>query len=205
MTNYDFDKAWVINLKRRKDRYDNFFANFDIDKVNEKWNLEVFYGVEEEPPEWFKASKGAWGCYRSHLKLLKRFQRSKYNNVIIFEDDALLVKNFMERWHVVNVPNDWDMLYLGGQPLKPLRKVNECIYRCDNVNRTHAYAINRKCVDFLIKHLSNTPFKDEFHVDSKYGEIHKDLNTYIIIPRLIGQRSGVSDVNGKMQKERFWT
>lgn len=92
---------------------------------------------------------GVWGCFKSHLELMKRcvkepnfgrpvaagatgwrgtvnHQQNRYvdspvNDVVIFEDDAIFVPDFPRAFarFVRSVPDDWDILYLGGAMWTP--------------------------------------------------------------------------------------
>ena len=91
----------------------------------------------------------------------------------------------------------WDMLYLGGnnksQPIK-----NYCIktninniYKCKNVKCTHAYIINKRLFNKILKDLET--FDEE--IDNYYYKfIQPNYNTYIYDPILVKQFNFESNI-----------
>jgi len=57
----------------------------------------------------------AIGCGISHLKAMKHAIDNNNNFTLIFEDDVILVDNFVEKMNktLENTPNDFDILFLG--------------------------------------------------------------------------------------------
>lgn len=204
----DFDKAFYINLKRRPDRDAEFNSQPVVEELIDHWKLERFEGVDEEPPEEFTLKRGVWGCYQSHVQILKLFQENKdWRNVFILEDDALFVDNFYNQFKSLTPPKDWGMLYLGGQPLEDcvLHIENVDFLRCTNINRTHAYGISRRYLDEILDGLNNPEHLYSNHVDTVLGILHAKIPSYIARIRLVYQREGHSDVNGMYQTERQWS
>jgi glycosyl transferase family 25 len=44
----------------------------------------------------FPMTRGQYGCYLSHMKCYEKFIKSKYEYLIILEDDVILRDNFIE-------------------------------------------------------------------------------------------------------------
>lgn len=204
----DFDKAFYINLARRADRDKEFRSIPDYARLCERWKLERFEGVDEEPPKEFARGRGVWGCYQSHLRILEEFRRhEEWQNVFIFEDDALPCNYFLDVFHILDVPDDWSMLYLGGQALENCYEVPGFpkLLHCENVNRTHAYAVSRRNLDYIIAALKKPENLYYKHVDSVYGLVHPYIDSYLVKDRLVFQRAGLSDINLKKQERRLWS
>jgi len=70
-------------------------------------------------PPWFGGTPGAWGCWRSHLELWERMLSDDTTALAVFEDDVVTHAEPTERTRLADflahVPDDWDMVYLGGQ------------------------------------------------------------------------------------------
>ena len=73
----------------------------------------------------------AVGCYLSHWHLIRMMaQRDPTHRpdlLFIFEDDAACVSRLMERTMKIaaSLPEDWDMLFLGGKPFTFFKKVTD--------------------------------------------------------------------------------
>ena len=209
-------RTYCINLDRRIDRWDNFqkrmaASGWDIGAI------ERFAAIDARdikiPTEW-NFCPGAYACYRSHLKLLKHAAKNTDAKAIcVFEDDAMPMRDSNTREAfldlVVEVPENFDMFYLGGQLLyadkHPPMRISETIWRAFNVNRLHAYVVSRKFVNKLISHLQK-PIAPQHHIDHHIGILHSDPQNKVYIPQtwLFGQCAGKSDINNGVLGQNWW-
>lgn len=184
----EFDKCFVISLASRPTRYMRFKEKL-VDS-GFPFDVERFEGVVERAPDWWRLSDGMWGCARSHRILLGRMLDSNWKNMLVFEDDAFFVGNFMERLRALKVPDDWDMLYLGGRPVGKITPIDSGLVRCANINLMHAYAINRKAIDGIVKFFDS--HREPQANDWRLGALHPKINAYLCLPNLVGQCAGAS-------------
>jgi len=202
-----FERVYVINLPRRKERLETFFQKIPAD-----WPFrypEQYVAIDgglASPPDWWDGGGGAWGCYKAHLRILEDCLSNEIDSVLILEDDAVFVEGFAEKvqefWK--HLPEDWEMIYLGGQHIQENlglpRKVNEWVYQPFNVNRCHCYGLRgRKMLERVYKHLNNFfDWKALHHVDHYLGELHKKMTTGLYVPKewLVAQSEGKSDICG---------
>lgn len=209
-----FDRVVCINLDRRADRWEQLQA-----ELPQPWPfapVERFAAVDGKScpcPSWWRAGGGAWGCYRSHLAIIEDCLNRGVESVLLLEDDALFNDDFLQDWQeaVQHVPDNWGMLYLGGQHLAtgkhPPAKVNEYWYRPWNVNRTHAFALRGQTMREVYKWLNEAKdWKAPNHIDHHLGRLHQKRNLPIYTPWrwLVGQSGGKSNISGRVCKERFW-
>ena len=210
-----FERVYVVNLDRRQDRMAQFRAMLPPDwPFLQPERFRAVDGQLAEGPDWWKQGNGAWGCYRSHARILEECLNEQVNSVLILEDDALFPADFAARVTelLVNLPDDWEMLYLGGQhlgvPTNPPRRINEYVYAPYNVNRTHAFAVRgRPMLLALYKHLHSwKEWLSTDHVDHHLGRLHERRQHRIYCPArwLVGQAPGKSNICGRMSDERFW-
>jgi len=135
-----FEKIYCINLDHRTDRWErasNFFKQNDI-------NVERFSAI--------KHSHGATGCAISHLTIIKNAKELNLKNVFIFEDDFQFDNydlNYIEK-AFSELPNDWDIFYLGYNPLEKLISYSDELYKINSSWCLHAYAINNTFYDEFI-------------------------------------------------------
>lgn len=127
LTNMNIE-TYVINLERRKDRWNLFeencekelkFLNYnrfnaiDGDKLITNTQLQRIFDGND-----YNMRRGMVGCALSHFKLYTNLINSKtnVNTYIIFEDDIKVVKNFEKKLlHLFDKLNefDWDIVFLG--------------------------------------------------------------------------------------------
>ena len=120
------DDVFVINLKRREDRKLAFLNAHPYLKGQMK-RIEAFDGktltltptlASLLKPNDFFWKKAVAGCALSHLSAWSVLvsQPSDVNSFLIMEDDARLQDGWQIAWRCVylNLPDDWDCVYLGG-------------------------------------------------------------------------------------------
>ena len=208
-----FDRVAVVSLERRTDRLDAFMS-----RVPKDWpfrEIEVVRAIDGrlcKHPEWWRQGGGAWGCYRSHIRIIEEALNSGQESVLIFEDDAAFCKDFSKRavQYFDALPADWIQAYVGGQHLKRPTEIdgNTLVVRANNVNRTHAYAVRgREGMTAVYRWLEATDkWVNRCHIDHHYGRLHASSSTGYYAPSqwLCGQVSGFSDIAWKEQDERWW-
>ena len=213
-----FSQVLVVSLQRRPERMKAFLEAIPADwPFAEPELFPAIDGRQCHPPDWWTQGRGAWGCYRSHQAIIEAaLNRREQGNLLILEDDAIFQDDFADKAEsfLENVPQDWHMLYLGGQHLggrenRPER-VSELVYRAHNVNRTHAYAVSPRGLLPLYRHLNNTKnWIPRHHVDHHYGRLHESrkINVYVPVAWMAGQgvEAGKSDISGRApDRDRYW-
>jgi hypothetical protein len=208
-----FDIVCCVSLDRRRDRWQRFQGRVPADWPFQKvLQAEAIDGQRCPPPPWWTESAGAWGCSRSHYRVIEQALNSGADSLLVFEDDAVFSKNFVAdvREFFEHLPDDWQMVYLGGQLLKvhfrPPAKVNDWVYRPFNVNRTHAYAVRGEMLEVLYRWLNEPRWYGGHIVDHHIGRLHETGDYQVYVPRrwLVGQAAGPSDITGKTNPTAFW-
>lgn len=138
-----FDKIFCINLDRRADRWQiclDEFAKFNITK------FERFSAVDDR-------FNGNRGCTTSHKKLLDIIVANKWERTLILEDDfKIITEDFHAQFEhmITQVPEDWDMLYLGGHYGEPPEKrVATNVIKHKRMLTTSSYGVTAKMAKVL--------------------------------------------------------
>lgn len=132
--NQVFDKVYVLSLKSDEDRRSKmkrrlialdidfeFYDAIDGNSIcfDREW---IIYNsrplsTEQERKKNRKliTSRGAWGCLRSYISLLRNTLSQGYQKVLIFEDDIFLSKKFNQDFSklIESTDEDWKLLFLG--------------------------------------------------------------------------------------------
>lgn len=216
-----FDRVYVINCAHRPDRLEETKKHFeetgmaDNDKVI--YYPAIIGGWTTIPADW-GAGNGAWGCLRSHQRILEDIMHVRdelgeitLNNALIMEDDIIFREGALQDFNefIVNVPDDWGQIYLGGQHRgRKLATKHENVIEATSVNRTHAYAVNTNTIQHIYRHISYaTDYRGtNHHIDHQLEVAHRrgDWPTYCPKKWIVGQRAGPSNICGKDLPVKFW-
>jgi hypothetical protein len=212
-----FDRIVVISLARRDDRRAHLLRHFEeID-----WPFvppalfDAIDGGAHQPPAWWHAGAPAWGCYLSHRRVMESALADGVERLLVLEDDVRFVADFRVRAGRLlrQLPDDWEMLYLGGQHQQPERHVPAPVHsdlvRARQVTRTHAYAIRRRCLARVVPWLADDAGQAEHphrHLDHRLAALHEagGCIVYAAVPWLAGQQGGYSDIQQRPLPGHFW-
>lgn len=185
-----FDDIVCINLKHCTERKKN------VENIYDKYNIPGRFFITEKHP-----SGGIYGCFDSHINIIKEAYENNLDYILVFEDDIKVTNQYSEELLSTAIDfmknNDtWDIFYLGYSLLSPYDQYNvgqKTIFSAEkisnhiikyNPNFTHALCYSKKCMKTIL---------DEY----KYyiGIVHYDdflaakmkLNSYCIIPILFDQ------------------
>lgn len=112
-------------------------------------------------------------------------------NTIVFEDDVLFVNDMMN--HVIcTAPEGWDILYLSGHILQPLKHVQDHWWRCKHTHTTHSVIYTPQAAKYILERFD--PMKSGIYDDFLLREIQPKLKAYICKPFVTTQRPGYSDL-----------
>ncbi len=196
-----WDKIYCINLPSRVDKWRECEAEF------RKYGLTQVERSDGVP--WKEAGhiNALGGCVTAHLNVFKKIVANNFQRTLILEDDFEIIhKDFHKRWEEIieEVPEQWDMLYLGGHYAEPPKyRVSEHIIRIGRMMTTSSYAINYKTAEELIPLFTNSskPGSSDAADNLLYGT-HLEKLCFITTPRLMSQRPGLSDIQHRHMNNR---
>lgn len=220
-----FDQIYLINLDRRPDRLERFMNSLDnSDMKNMKvLRMNAVDGSEIDitrvplsetakgelkqiettgfRSKHYQLTRGAIGCYLSHVKVWKDIVEKGHKNGLIFEDDVTLPENMYERMmnSMKGVPDDWDVLLFGFhckecENMKNYRKVDRFIL-------LHCYAISYSGIVKMLK--TNSLFPITQQIDSYMSELSPDiLKIYTVKNPIIHQNGSRTDIQMPIIKKK---
>lgn len=179
--------TYVISLPERQDRRTAFILSAA---------LVGFKGYK-----FFKAIKGHGksdaqaACRNTHKKLIELAKEQGLPSITIMEDDAVFTKEFqnLPNW-AKEIPEDWDMVYLGAHNHKALIPVSEHIGRCTFSLSTVAYKVRDTLYDTILDSINQ-----DLPLDMIYAlSIQRRVKAYCFKPNLIIQSNSFSDIEQRV-------
>lgn len=203
-----FERAFVINLRRRPDRLKAFRERLAAAEWPDGWpEVEVYPAIDGDvvgTPEEFIHGSGAYGCRMSHLRLLQDCLMAGVKSVLVFEDDADLTPGVGRRIaeFCAEVPGDWEGIMPGGQHHESPDKVagKTGVVRVKNAQRTHCYIAGGRYLQALQKRWGNSTQ----HIDWRMRDFHHRYRVYAPPKWLVGQAGGKSDVYKGPKPPEWW-
>lgn len=168
-------KAICLNLNSRTDRWQLACKEFNEAGLK----VDRFSAIEHEDR------------FTSFNLSQKAILESITENTIVFEDDVKFVSDKLNTV-LSDVPPDWDMLYLSGHVLRPLKNVSKYWWRCKHTHTTHSVIYTPLAAKYILERFD--PIKSGIYDDFLLREIQPVLNVYICKPFITVQRPGYSDL-----------
>ncbi len=178
------DATYVINLGERADRreeMENHFGEHEIDFSF--WNA-------------VKHSNGFKGLLLTMQSLLTECAEKKYENVLIFEDDAELLYSphgVMEKC-LEALPKNYLMFQLGYNLMNKPTKISDNIFKICSSYATHAILYSKEGIQRVLE-----VFSEELPYDVMLMRwIQPTGRSFGIYPMLCTQRTGFSSIENKV-------
>ena len=179
---YNFS-SFIINVDLRRNR------KIACDKLLKRKKLESKFYIQPLHSNPIEGNKN------SHISLIKKCKIEGLEAVLILEDDFKIIGNFKD---LPELPEKWDILYLGGEVLRKLEPLKKGWVRCIN-KRHHAYIVNLKN-DKLINEMEKClDKKSRKYCDWMMERIQPQFRTYMINPMKFIQQEGISDITKKYE------
>lgn len=174
-------KKYCINLDRREDRWEKAKEQFDY----LGWDVERFSAFDEKP--------GWIGCAKSHVEILKRHVGDP-KPFMIFEDDVKFItgEDVLE-YIEEELPEGWDMVYLGVSPKQEQIRYSEHLFRTNNAHVTHAIMWKWRehgALECVVNHKDGIGKFDDFLV----SDVQPVFNCFSVFPMMCTQWDEKSDI-----------
>lgn len=126
----------------------------------------------------YELTRGAVGCWLSHVRLWRDFLETDKEAALIFEDDCVMVTDIESRLADIRPPKDWDIALLG---YICNRCTNQSCGDMIRVNRffgMHCYMVNRR----FVRKFFASPYSKQIgkQIDSVLSDMITDgtINVY---------------------------
>jgi GR25 family glycosyltransferase involved in LPS biosynthesis len=179
--------TWLINRSDRQDR----LHDIRIELENQGMNAHLFPAIIDKV--------GYSGCRDSHIAVMEKCRNE--STFMVLEDDAtFLCEKYYTQLFIkaamVQLPRDWDALFLGCSPQEPQERYSNNLFRLRNAKTTHSIVWhNRKggAVEYILNHKEDIGKFDVY----LYEAIMPKFNIFTVYPMLVTQKQSTSNVSKK--------
>ena len=179
------DRKISISDQLQKLGLDNYMFVEQFDK--DSWDTE---NISKEFPKIFNSANKMNDAERSlalkHAWIVTDMYKQGYSSVLVLEDDAVLVDDFVEKYnsYINQMPLDWDIGWVGSCfGLKEPEISNINVYKTNRGSRcAHAYCISKLFSIKIIDEIKNIDRQADFYYNYIIDKFN--LNNYWFQPPL---------------------
>ncbi|KAF8587145.1 hypothetical protein K439DRAFT_1630994 [Ramaria rubella] len=150
-------------------------------------------------------------CWHSHYQVLRRIAEGEDEVAIVLEDDVDmewdLERRLRRMWGAL--PEDWDVVMLGHchsqEWTKPALKGTTTLHPATHTLCTHAYAVNRRSAQHIVRRLRSEPFAYSRTIDHamQHLSMYHHVKVFSVYPPVVIQTyESESDITPGRSKER---
>lgn len=186
-----FDKIYCISIEQRADRRAEARRQFSkvglLDRVEFVIVNKHLHNCEQ-------------GIYESHMAGIKRGIQADAQNIVIFEDDILFEgfspHKLKQCIGFLAAQPEWKVLFFGCLVSGSQRTENKTVLEVKYRSLAHAYALNRKFAEVLVKR----PFRN-IAFDTMLKALNE--NCYAMYPAIAFQSDAATDNANKIRLDKF--
>lgn len=191
------NNIYVINLKHRVDRKDHIIN--ELKKVKCE-TYKLIEGIDgNDLINTTKLSNGMLGLNHTYLKIYDEWSKEKNDTILIIEDDCVFLENFNKDLHLymTNVPEDWDMVYFGGNHNYHMgsktEQINSYCIKLNNTYTAHCVLLKSYVFEELIQNIKDMTIEN----DVMMSNLQKKYNSYSSVKNITTQVIGFSNIENK--------
>lgn len=197
-----FDDIICINLRYRTDRY--AWAK----SIFQRLKIPARFAIVEKSPH-----GGVYGCFESHINIIKECYEKGCKTIMIFEDDIIPTPGYSLK-HVQNgidfmrTHPSWDLFYFG---YFAVNDNSDLIFKAHSTHNkhivrysptaTHAYCLNRRSMKKILD--TYHPIIGREHLDVYYSSREMKLENYCYVPMIFEQTECVSADNPARDEREY--
>ena len=194
-------KVYVINVPSNTERLEGFRSEYPSG-LPEPVVYPAKTGNEVEVPNWWKGNANSWALVQNAKAILEQEHSEPF---MICEDDCAFSHDFVDvmQTAIANIPNDWDLLYLGGRHEDSLHaypvKVNDYVLKCRYTPGAFCFVVNPNAIQKILQLLNteNWPCHHCYDDLLALGQWSGIIKAYAPLRFVGGQRGGLPSTLSK--------
>ena len=195
----EFD-AYLINMKKRPERLENFSDNYVTSDLGSKKPFKRIEAVDGSKIDISdltnpRMTRGMIGCYKSHYRVFQELYESGKPYGLVFEDDAEMDRKIYQKTvDRLDFPENWDIILLGHVRLMDYEKgPRPGLLRVRDFWGTQGYLISRRGVSKMLLY-KDIPIS--LQIDGFMSKLAREgkLDMYAIDPPMVKQGNFGTDI-----------
>lgn len=193
-----------LNLPQREDRRKDAWEEFT------RLSMDVVrfpaISAHRVSSTWGYKSPARYACSLSKRLALRMGKKSGASAILLMEDDVVFLDDFYEHLADIDVPEDWEILFLGCRHLERPVIVAPGLVRVTRAADHHAMIVRSSVITKVIRALAGHRKISDRRIDFsdvKMSEIQKSVVTYACYPNLAWQKNTYSD-NSKRELTHYF-
>jgi GR25 family glycosyltransferase involved in LPS biosynthesis len=203
-----FDQVYCLNLDRRSDRMERVQKRFEHFGMQFK-RIAAVDGSMMSDEEYKnhklfkkKISKGELACAIGHERIYRDALENGYERILVFEDDARFVSNFLDRIQEMK-QLDWDLVLLGCSQFGTIPKVKNGFYHANGGSYcTFAYAATIDCCKKLLDWIEKGGHNIADHLTIRYFNSNKN-KCFVYFPNICTMEVQESDLGHNADQKDY--
>lgn len=176
---------------------DEYFNSIGINNIYwmegihaEKFGVKAARPYLRDNPEqnWYLSNHTVGGYLSCYMMYVTCYSHPEWEYIFFLEEDAKFIEGWKDKLIecLNNIPDDFDILYVGSCCTEGRYSTNIAgdLYEVKYPLCGHATIISRKALKVLIEKCRDACIPMDVHL---FDDVHKDLKTYTILPRLADQ------------------
>lgn len=150
-------------------------------------------------PNFRRNPAAEFGCSLSHVKCVVRALADGARCPLFLEDDVVIGDADRIAEALAELPQDWDVLYLGGHPRSDTRRHSANLVRVGTFSFAEAYVLNGKAVRPFLDFWLDRVGQPAAMYDLVLGEFAAQSNGFCVFPTVTAQPAGRSQISRKVE------
>ena len=197
-------KVYVLNVKENTERLAQFTENYPS-CLPEFQVWEALTGEDVVKPDWWQSSSNRWSLVENYINILSE---DTDEDILIFEDDCTFAEDFEEKYtaFLEEVPDNWDMLYLGAQHIAIPEQVSDNVLKLVNSVCGHAVIYKNSIRQELINWYRQPYWGCKHMPDMRRAQamVKGKFKCYSPLVNICGQAQGYSELSKRDRNARWY-
>jgi GR25 family glycosyltransferase involved in LPS biosynthesis len=183
----NFDKVYCLNLLEREDRWNICLDNFNKYGIDNYERFDALRFVPDEPEKFSSKRIGQLGCIFSFCAMIDDAIKNNYKQVVFLEDDFEFIEpiRFNDKLQAClsELPQDWDMLYLGANVIddfyeKPLTQYSDNLLKLNSGYALHSVCLSQKGLRAIKQLVGLDPLDFDFQLFYKIAPMYEAIDVF---------------------------